>query len=193
MLWLHISVIITLLTRGSGRCQVGAAIKGSAANLEAFHDAGGFERLTQLLQWAALAFPAAAAGGASARALSMAALEPATLRPRDGTGSPARQTRGAGSGEGVASHAAPLPLPRELLELFAVLASWLCLAHGGWPAGNEHDGGGAAEAEGGSWGRCGHFTCYVHQPRVVGCVVGVGNAGTPNFGTPQTLAACRWE
>lgn len=38
-------------------CQVAAAIRDSGANLRAAEDAGGFERVTQLLQWAALTFP----------------------------------------------------------------------------------------------------------------------------------------
>ncbi|KAK9905588.1 hypothetical protein WJX75_002584 [Coccomyxa subellipsoidea] len=38
---------------------VAAAIHGSTANLQAVQDAGGFERITQLLQWAALTFPKA--------------------------------------------------------------------------------------------------------------------------------------
>ncbi len=37
------------------------AIRGSKANLQVVQDAGGFERITQLLQWAALTFPKAAA------------------------------------------------------------------------------------------------------------------------------------
>jgi hypothetical protein len=40
-------------------CKVAAAIHGSTANLQAVQDAGGFERITQLLQWAALTFPKA--------------------------------------------------------------------------------------------------------------------------------------
>lgn len=37
------------------------AIRGSKANLQVVQDASGFERITQLLQWAALTFPKAAA------------------------------------------------------------------------------------------------------------------------------------
>ena len=36
--------------------QVGAAMKGGRAALAAFHDAGGFARVTQLLQWTSLTF-----------------------------------------------------------------------------------------------------------------------------------------
>ena len=36
--------------------QVGAAMKSSRAALAAFHDAGGFARVTELLQWTALTF-----------------------------------------------------------------------------------------------------------------------------------------
>ncbi len=43
--------------------QVGAAAKHSKAALAAFHDAGGFARVTQLLLWAAVAF--SPAGGVS--------------------------------------------------------------------------------------------------------------------------------
>ncbi len=38
-----------------------AAIQGSKENLQAVQDAGGFERITQLLQWSALTFPKAPA------------------------------------------------------------------------------------------------------------------------------------
>lgn len=53
-----------------GACpQVAAALRGSEANLRVAQEAGGFRRITQLLQWAALTFPVAGSSQSAADAV----------------------------------------------------------------------------------------------------------------------------
>ena len=74
--------------------QVGAAIKRSRANLQLFQEHGGFEHITQLLQWTAAAFPAAAAP---------AMPQPQSPAPSGGAPSPPASSTAAGSPDSSAT------------------------------------------------------------------------------------------
>ena len=130
--------------------QVGAAVKADRANLQLMLEAGGFQRITQLVLWTALTFgtgtqPVLVAPSAfaatphgppgfeqpeAATAIDLTPVDSAEARALVGTHSPAGgQHRGGGhkrphSARGHQEGPAACP---HLEVLFAVLSSWLAL------------------------------------------------------------------
>ncbi|KAK9824084.1 hypothetical protein WJX72_007613 [[Myrmecia] bisecta] len=96
---------------------IGATVRRNKGALQDFIDAGGFHRITQLLQWTALSFAPAASSPPAEQA-----------GPKSGGhGSPAHVAKQRGSHQWGRLARFGIPESPELAELFAVLASWLSL------------------------------------------------------------------